>query len=109
MFRFNTDAKATLGGISAGSAVGNYLNKITQDLIEVKVHPFCPAGTILFTSKSIPYPLSGVGNVMQVKCRRDYYQLEWPMSSRKYQYGVYSDQLLQIYAPFAFGAITNIA
>ena len=108
LFRFNTDAKATLGGISAGSAVGNYLNKITQDLIEVKVHPFCPAGTILFTSKSIPYPLSGVGNVMQIKCRRDYYQLEWPMVTRKYQYGVYTDELLQIYAPFAFGAITNI-
>lgn len=109
LFRFNGDANATKGGISAGMAVGNYLNKVTQDLIEVKVHPFCPAGTIMFTSKSIPYPLSGVGNVMQIKCRRDYYQLEWPLVTRKYQYGVYTDELLQIYAPFAFGCITNIA
>lgn len=109
LFRFNGDANSTKGGVSAGVAVGNYLNKTTQDLIEVKVHPFCPAGTILFTSKSIPYPLSGVGNVMQIKCRRDYYQLEWPLVTRKYQYGVYTDELLQIYAPFAFGAITNIA
>lgn len=109
LFRFNGDANASRGGISAGAAVGNYLNKVTQDLIDVKVHPFCPPGTIMFTSKTIPYPLSGVGNVMQIKCRRDYYQLEWPLVTRKYQYGVYADELLQVYAPFAFGAITNIA
>lgn len=108
LFRFNGDANATKGGISAGMAVGNYLNKITSDLLEVKVHPFMPQGTMMFTSKSIPYPLSGVGNVMQVKCRRDYYQLEWPLVTRKYQYGVYTDQTLQCYAPFSFGCITNI-
>lgn len=108
LFRFNSDANNT-GGISGGAQVGSYLNKITQNLIQVKVHPFCPPGTIMFTSKQIPYPLSGVGAVAQVKCRRDYYQIEFPMTSRKYQYGVYSDEVLQVYAPFAFGAITNIA
>jgi hypothetical protein len=111
LFRFNSDAKAT-GGISGGAQVGSYLNKITQDLIQVKVHPFCPPGTILFTSSSIPYPLSGVGAVAQVKLRqRDYYQIEYPLTSRKYQFGVYAGngEVLQVFAPFAFGAITNIA
>lgn len=108
LFRFTSDA-ANVGGLSGSTAVGSYLNKITQDLISIKVHPNMPAGTILFTSKTIPYPLSGVGNVAQIKCRRDYYAIEFPLVSRKYQYGVYSDEVLQCYAPFAFGAITNIA
>ena len=111
LYRFNSDAKST-GGISGGAQVGSYLNKITQDLIQVKVHPFCPPGTIMFTSSSIPYPLSGVGAVAQVKLRqRDYYQIEYPQTSRKYQFGVYAGNgsVLQVYAPFAFGAIKNIA
>ena len=111
LYRFNSDAKS-VGGISGGAQVGSYLNKITQDLIQVKVHPFCPPGTIMFTSSTIPYPLSGVGAVAQVKLRqRDYYQIEYPLTSRKYQFGVYAGngQVLQVYAPFAFGAITNIA
>ena len=111
LFRFNSDANNT-GGISGGAQVGSYLNKITQDLIQVKVHPFCPPGTILFTSKQIPYPLSGVGNVAQVKLRgRDYFQIEYPLTTRKYSFGVMAGygEVLQVYAPFAFGAITNIA
>ena len=111
LYRFNSDAKS-VGGISGGAQVGSYLNKITQDLIQVKVHPFCPPGTIMFTSSTIPYPLSGVGAVAQVKLRqRDYYQIEYPLTSRKYQFGVYAGngEVLQVFAPFAFGAIKNIA
>ena len=67
-----------------------------------------PAGTILMTSKSLPYPLAGVGNIVQIRTRQDYYQIEWPLRSRKYEYGVYVDEVLQHYAPFAGGAIQNI-
>ena len=109
LFRFNGDANTAKGQISGGASVGSMLNSITQQLLEIKVHPNAVAGTIMFTSKSIPYPLSGVGNVLQMKCRRDYYQLEWPMVTRKYQYGVYFDATLQCYFPPAFGIITNIS
>ena len=64
---------------------------------------------MLFTTTEIPYPMNGVGNVMQVKCRRDYYQLEWPVTKRQYEYGVYADEVLQHYAPFSLGVISNIA
>ena len=43
-----------------------------------------------------------------MRCRRDYYQLEWPLKTRKYEYGVYFDGVLQNYFPPAFGMITNI-
>jgi hypothetical protein len=46
---------------------------------------------------------------MQILTRKEYYQLEWPLKSRKYEYGVYTDEVLQHYAPFSMGVITNVA
>ena len=76
--------------------------------IDIMLHPNVPPGTILFISRAVPYPLSNVGNVLQMKTRRDYYQIEWPLRTRMYEYGVYFDGVLQNYFPPAFGMITNI-
>lgn len=109
LYRFNMDANAANAGFSAGAVIGSYLNKITNTLVKIIVHPTVPAGTVLFYSSEIPYSLSGVNNVLQFKARRDYYQIEYPLRTRKYEYGVYLDGVLQNYFPPAFGAITNIA
>ncbi|MBS5905432.1 MAG: hypothetical protein KIC89_22530 [Acetobacteraceae bacterium] len=37
------------------------------------------------------------------------YQLEWPLRSRRYEYGVYIDQVLQVYLPPSNAVLTNIA
>ena len=107
-FIFNTEQ----GKLVGGTMVYSYTNKFSMDgakNIEIRLHPNLPAGTILFTSKTVPYPLSNVGNVLQMKLRREYYQLQYPIRSRKYEYGVYMDGVLQCYFPPAFGLITNIA
>ena len=100
------------GMIGGGIMVRTYLNKFAMDgAIELKIrlHPNMPAGTMLFTTNRLPYPLSNVTNVMQMRMRRDYYQIEWPLVTRKYQYGVYEDGVLQHYFPPSIGVITNIA
>lgn len=107
-FVFNVDQ----GTIAGGVMVKSYLNKFSMNgaqEIPIRLHPNLPPGTILFLSKSIPYPLSNVGNVMQIRCRRDYYQIEWPLRTRKYEYGVYCDEVLQHYFPPSMGILTNIA
>lgn len=107
-FVFNSDQ----GMLAGGAMVRSYLNKFAMDgavEIPVKLHPNMPSGTIMFYCDSLPYPLSNVSNVLQIRARRDYYQIEWPLRSRKYEYGVYSDEVLQNYFPPAFGMITNIA
>lgn len=108
LFRFNMDASTANMSLVAGAVVGSVLNKVRNETVRVRIHPFAPPGTILATSKRIPYPLSGVGNVAQMKCRREYYQTEWPLRTRKYEFGVYVDEVLQIYFLPAFAAITNI-
>ena len=42
------------------------------------------------------------------RTRREYHQIEWPLRSRKYEYGVYVDEVLQHFFPPALGVISNI-
>ena len=108
LLKFNFDA-ANPGTLQAGTVVGSYLNKVTGNIIPVVVHPNVPAGTILFFTESLPYDVSGIGDTCRMLLRQDYYQLEWPLKTRKYEYGVYFDGVLQHYAPFSLGVITGIA
>ncbi len=106
-YTFNADQ----GALAGGMLVRSYLNKFAMDgakEIPIRLHPNLPAGTILFYCDQIPYPLSNVGNVLQIRTRREYYQIEWPIRTRKYEYGVYADEVLQNYFPPAFGVIRNI-
>jgi hypothetical protein len=103
---------AVQDGLVGGMVVDSYLNKFGlggAKKIKIEIHPNMTPGTILFYSGTIPYPLSGVGSVVEFEARQDYYQLEWPLRSRKYEYGVYADGVLKNYFPPAFGLLTNVA
>lgn len=99
------------GNIRAGGRVQAYRNPIGYgpSEIPIRVHPFLPQGTVLFHSSQMPYPLSNVRQIMKMNLRRDYYSVLWPLHSRKYEYGVYFDGVLQHYFPASMGVITNIA
>ncbi|WP_020177061.1 hypothetical protein [Methyloferula stellata] len=106
-FVFET-AQDLVGG---GIMVRTYLNRFSMQggsVLDIKVHPNMPAGTLLMTTRMLPYPLAGVGNVMQIRTRQDYYQIEWPLRSRRYEYGIYADEVLQNYFPPSLAMITNI-
>jgi len=103
--------EASQDAIGGGVMVRTYLNRFSMQggsVIDIKVHPNMPAGTLLMTTRLLPYPLSGVGNVLQIRTRQDYYQIEWPLRSRKYEYGIYADEVLQNYFPPSLAMITNI-
>ena len=105
------------GKIMGGTIALSYLNKFGLSAgaeygqgkeIPIRIHPNLPAGTILMTTSKLPYKLNNVPNVIQIKTRRDYYQLEWPPRTRRYEYGVYADEVLQNYFPPGLVVITNI-
>jgi hypothetical protein len=114
LFRFNLDANAATPQaltVSGGMLIGNYFNKYNLaggQIIPIRLHPNMTPGTLLALTNKLPYPLSNVTNVSQIVCRQDYYQIEWPLRARRYEYGVYADEVLQVYAPFAFGVISGI-
>lgn len=106
-FVFNTEQSMIGGGVMVRSYLNRFSMNGGQD-IPIRIHPNMPAGTILFDTKELPYPVNNVTNVRQIRTRQEYYQIEWPLRTRKYEYGVYADEVLQHYFPPSLGVITNI-
>lgn len=107
ILRMNVVAGNGIGGMVGGARIMAYLNPITGTEIEVMIHPDMVDGQIMFYSDAAPYQI-GVPQIIRIRTRQDYYQLEWPLRTRKYEYGVYADEMLQNYFPPAFGLIGNI-
>ena len=107
-FRILFDADAKTGKIVAGRRITSYLNKYFNNTLDIELHPFVPPGTILFWSDRAPYELSGVTNILEAHVRQDYYQIEWPLQTRKYEYGVYVDEVFSCYFTPGFAVIRNL-
>jgi hypothetical protein len=110
LFRINLNSQEK-PVVVGGSAVAGYFNKFAAgggQVIPMEIHPYLTAGTLFMQTEFLPYPLSNVDNVAQIKCRRDYHQIDWPITSRVYQFGVYADEVLQVFAPFSFCVLQNI-
>lgn len=106
-FTFNTDQR----NIVLSGAVKGYTNPYALSgsmEIPINIHPNMPPGTILFQTQSLPYSLPGVTDVNRILCRRDYYQIVYPQVTRKKEFGIYADELLQCYFPPANAVLTNI-
>jgi hypothetical protein len=100
------------GNIVGGGRVKSILNNFAMAGrvdVPINIHPNLPAGTIMGITWSLPYPVNEVPNVIEKKLRRDYYQMEWPLRTRKYESGVYFDGVLACYFPPALSFINNIA
>lgn len=100
--------------VVAGGVLSSYFNPFMPNggtIIPVKIHPKVPPGTLIAYCEDLPiyYQNNEVANVAEIKTRQDYYQVDWPVRTRQYETGVYTEQVLAIYAPFALGVITNIA
>lgn len=100
--------------LDAGGRLATYYNPFLLDgglRIPVRIHPRVPPGTIVGWAENLPaqYQSSEVPNVAEVKMRQDYYAIDWPPITRARQRGVYVEEVLAVYAPFAMGVINNIA
>ena len=101
--------------LTASGTISYYMNPFVANgggtKIPVRIHPRVPAGTIIGWAENLPiqYQSNEVPNVAEVKTRQDYYQIDWPIVTRKRQVGVYAEEVLAVYAPFAMGVISNIA
>lgn len=109
-FRFNIDVSQ---GLMAGSLnVSSYLNKFSMNGVKdipIAIHPNMPDGMVFFDTAALPYQMSNVTNVRQIRTRQEYYQIDWPLRTRMWEYGVYADEVLQHYFPPAMAVIRNIA
>ena len=100
--------------IVANGQIEAYYNPFAMNggyKIPIKLHPNLPAGTILAYCENLPqqYQSADVPNVAEMKIRKEYKQTFWPQVTRSRDCGVYVEEVLAVYAPFATAVITNIA
>jgi len=97
-------------GLAGATTFKRYVNPIGfgNPTLEVHAHPFVPPGTIIFYSRTNPYPLSNVPNLIRKLCRRDYWSVDWPVVTLQRTMGVYFDAVLQLYFAPAFGVISGV-
>jgi hypothetical protein len=99
---------------AAGQILGWYVNPYSMNggqFIPIRLHPNLPAGTIMGWAQNLPaqYVTANVPQTLEMKCRREYYQIPWPVVTRARATGVYVEEVLACYATFSLGVITNIA
>ncbi len=97
----------------AGSLVTSYINKFAlggATKLPIRVHPYMPDSWIFANVRTITdkYPIANVTVPNRIKARREYYSVAWPVTTRQRQYGVYVDEVLECYAPFAMGLLTDV-
>jgi hypothetical protein len=113
LLRYEVTGDGNPYDLAAAGAVSFYFNPFALNgglRIPVRIHPRVPPGTIIGWAENLPvqYQSNEVPNVAEVKTRQDYYQIDWPVVTRQRQVGVYAEEVLAVYAPFAIGVITNI-
>ena len=111
LVRYNVDtAQAKPYEFTAAGVVRWYYNPMTGTEIPLSVHPDLPPGTLLALCERLPvwYQSNETPNVAEVMTRRDYYRVDWPLRTRRREYGVYTEETLAVYAPFGVGVLTNI-
>jgi hypothetical protein len=113
LLRYEVAGDGNAYDLAAAGAVSYYFNPFALNgglRIPIRIHPRVPPGTIVGWAETLPiqYQSNEVPNVAEVKTRQDYYQIDWPVVTRQRQVGVYAEEVLAVYAPFAMGVITNI-
>lgn len=101
--------------VVGGLYVGSYLNKFASSFadgipneVPIKIHPNLPAGTILFVVHRLPYPNNQVPNVWEVETLLEYTHYDWALTARKYEFGIYFDEVLKGYFPASQAAIVCV-
>ncbi len=111
LVRYNVDASQSAPyEFTASGVVRWYYNPFTGVEIPLNVHPDLTPGTILAYCERLPawYQSNETPNVAEVLTRRDYYRVDWPVRTRRREFGVYTEEVLAVYASFGIGILTNI-
>ena len=100
-------------GIEVNGRIAKYHNIFGLpggEFVDVIQHPYLPAGTILFDVDKLQetYANSRLGETRGVFVRRDTYGIEFAQTSRKYPFGVFSEEVLAVKTPNLIYTLTGL-
>lgn len=98
------------GGVIAGVFVPTVLNETTGKAVPITVHPWLPKGNAVIAQYTLPFATAFGSNLCaEVVCVQDYMQIQWPMTTLRYESTVWWMSVLSMIAPTFQGWIHGIA
>jgi hypothetical protein len=100
-FEVSRDAQGNiLGGFVVSGYKSQYSMKATgSEELPIYIHPMLPPGTIIYRKTQNPYPHSRIPGVSGMFVQRDYYGIEWPVTTRAWTFGTYVHETYGNYIP----------
>lgn len=96
------------GPVHLNPLVSQVLNQYTGQMVNLRSHPRFPKGLILGTATMLPYATPNVPTPFTVVTRvRDWYEVDFALTSRRHDFGQYVSELFRLNAPFSCFAILN--
>jgi hypothetical protein len=88
-------------GITVGGMVSGIVNESspTSRIVDIRVHPYMPAGAGFIRSRHLDIPNSGIGDTTEVIAVQDYMSVDWPQVQFTYDSSTYWFGSLCHYAP----------
>jgi hypothetical protein len=94
--------------LTGGYMLAKYVNKATGRIQNVKVHPYLPDGTMLAYSNAIPFPTGGDMVGVDIETSRDYQQVDYALTARRWDFEVFCREVLRMKFPGGAFVIRNI-
>ena len=97
-----------------GSLIEEYKCKFSafsrSKVLPIRNIPWLPANTILMPTFNNPYPAAGdaIPSNFRMVCREGYYGLKFPYTSRIHSMGLFVEEALEAYVPWAGILLTSI-
>jgi hypothetical protein len=88
-------ASDEMAQLTGGYMLAKYVNKSTGRLQNVRVHPYLPSGTMLAYSNTIPFPTGGDMVGIDIETSRDYQQVDYALTARRYDFEVFCRECLR--------------
>lgn len=98
-----------LGGYVVSAYQSQFsIEKNGGNALPMRIHPQLPPGTIYYDLDENPYPHSRIPGVRGMLVQRDYYGIEWPLTTRTWTFGEYVHEVLAMYLPWIPGVRCGI-
>jgi len=97
-----------------GSLIEEYKCKFSafglSKVLPIRNVPWLPANTIICPTFTNPYPAAGdtIPSNFRMVCREGYYGLKFPYISRVHSMGIYVEEALECYVPWAGILLTSV-
>ena len=109
-FEVSRDSQGNiLGGFTVSGYKSLYSMKATgSEELPIRIHPMMPPGTMFYHKNTNPYPSSRLPGVSGMFVQRDYYGIEWPITTRAWTFGTYVHETYGNYIPAFLNIRTGI-